>query len=156
MRISVKVDYAIRAMAELAAASRQDPLKADDIAARQDIPAPFLLTILTDLRQAQLVRSTRGRHGGYLLARAADEITLADVIRALEGQLANIRDTSLSDLQYHGAAAALATVWMAVRTGLRDVLEKVTLAHLIANDLPNHVGAMARTYESEERRRHGL
>jgi Rrf2 family protein len=156
VRISVKVDYAIRAMAELAAVGRQDPLKADDIAARQDIPAPFLLTILTDLRQAQLVRSTRGRHGGYILARAADAITLADVIRALEGRLANIRDTDLSDLQYHGAAAALVTVWMAVRTGLRDVLEKVTLADLIANDLPNHVGVMARAYESEERRRHRL
>jgi Rrf2 family protein len=155
VRISVKVDYAIRAMAELAAAERHDPLKADDIAARQNIPAPFLHSILTDLRQAQLVRSTRGRHGGYTLARAAEEITLADVIRALEGPLANIRDTSLRDLRYPGAAAALVTVWMAVRTGLRDVLENVTLAHLIANDLPNHVGTMARTYESEERRRHG-
>jgi Rrf2 family protein len=102
------------------------------------------------------VRSTRGRHGGYILARAADEITLADVIRALEGPLANIHDTSLRDLQYHGTATALATVWMAVRTGLRDVLEKVTLAHLIANDLPNHVGAMAREYENEEQRRHHL
>ena len=142
MRISVKVDYAIRAMAELAAAGRQDPLKADDIAARQDIPAPFLLSILADLRQAQLVRSARGRHGGYILARTAEEITLADVIRALEGPLANIHDTSLRDLQYRGAATALVTVWMAVRTSLREVLEKVTLAHLIANDLPNHVGAM--------------
>lgn len=155
VRISVKVDYAIRAMAELAAAERHDPLKADDIAARQDIPAPFLLSILTDLRQAQLVRSTRGRHGGYTLARAAEEITLADVIRALEGPLANIHDTNLRDLRYPGAAAALVTVWMAVRTGLRDVLENVTLAHLIANDLPHHVGAMARAYESEWRRRHG-
>jgi Rrf2 family protein len=155
VRISVKVDYAICAMAELAASSSQDPLKADEIAARQDIPVPFLVSILTDLRQAQLVRSARGRHGGYILARAADAITLADVIRAIEGPLANIRDTSLRDLRYHGAAAGLVTVWMAVRTGLRDVLEKVTLADLIANDLPNHVGAMARAYEREERRRHG-
>lgn len=155
VRISVKVDYAIRAMAELAAAERHDPLKADDIAARQGIPAPFLLSILTDLRQAQLVRSTRGRYGGYTLARAAEEITLADVIRALEGPLANIHDTNLRDLRYPGAAAALVTVWMAVRTGLRDVLENVTLAHLIANDLPHHVGAMARAYESEWQRRHG-
>jgi Rrf2 family protein len=155
VRISAKVDYAIRAMAELAAAGRQDPLKADDIAARQDIPAPFLISILTDLRQAQLVRSARGRHGGYILAREADAITLADVIRALEGPLANIRDTSLGDLRYDGAAAALVMVWMAVRTGLRDVLEKVTLADLVANDLPSHVGAMARKYEREELRRHG-
>ena len=155
MRISVKVDYAIRAMAELAAAEHHNPLKADDIAARQDIPAPFLLSILTDLRQAHLVRSARGRHGGYTLARAAEKITLADVIRALEGPLANIRDTSLRDLRYPGAAAPLVTVWMAVRTSLRDVLENVTLAHLIANKLPDHVDAMARAYENEERRRHG-
>lgn len=152
MRISVKVDYAIRAMAELAAAGRDDPLKADDIAAGQDIPTPFLLSILTDLRQAQLVRSTRGRHGGYTLARAADDITLADIIRAVEGPLANVRDTSFPDLRYHGAATSLITVWMAVRASLRHVLEEVTLTHLITNDLPNHVETLAHTYGMEERR----
>lgn len=153
MRISARLDYAIRAMAELAASPGDVPVRADDISERQDIPSAFLLAILGDLRQAQLVRSTRGRHGGYVLARPAGKITLADVARAMEGPLANIRDTSLRDLHYEGPAAALLEVWMAVRTGLRDVLEPVTLADLVAGRLPKDVAAMARKYEVEERRR---
>lgn len=153
MRISAKVDYAVRAMAELAAAVPGEPVRAEDVAAAQDMPVAFLLTILSDLRRAHLVRSHRGRLGGYSLARPAAQITIADIARAIEGPLANIRDVSLRDLSYTGPAAALMEVWMAVRTSLRGVLEAVTLADLVAGRLPAEVNAMARAYLDEERRR---
>lgn len=153
MRISAKVDYAVRAMAELAAVGPDDPVRADDVAAAQDMPVAFVLTILNDLKRAHLVRSHRGRMGGYSLARPAAEITIADIVRAIEGPLANIRDVSLRDLSYTGPAAALVEVWMAVRTSLRGVLEAVTLADMVAGQLPANVSAMAREYLDEERRR---
>lgn len=153
MRISAKVDYAVRAMAELAAAAPAEPVRAEDVAAAQDMSVAFLLTILSDLRRAHLVRSHRGRLGGYSLARPAAKITIADIARAIEGPLANIRDVSLRDLNYTGPATALIEVWMAVRTSLRGVLEAVTLADLVAGRLPSEVNAMARVYLDEERRR---
>lgn len=140
-------------MAELAAAGKDNPVRADDVAAAQDMPVAFVLTILSDLRRAHLVRSHRGRTGGYSLAQPAAEITVADVARAVEGPLANIRDVSLRDLSYTGPAAALVDVWMAVRTSLRGVLEAVTLADLVAGQLPPGVSAMASEYVDEERRR---
>ena len=154
MRISAKVDYAIRAMAQLAWTSGHEPAKTDDVAQAQDVPAAFLLAILRDLRRARLVRSTRGRRGGYALARPAEQITLADIARAVEGPLANIHETSLHELSYEGAAERLTEVWMAVRTGLRDVLESVTLTDLVSGVLPARIEAMARRYEAEELRRH--
>jgi Rrf2 family protein len=153
VRISAKVDYAVRAMAELAAVSPDEPVRAENVAAAQDMPVAFVLTILSDLRRAHLVRSHRGRQGGYSLARPAAEITIADIARAIEGPLANIRDVSLRDLSYTGPATALVEVWMAVRTSLRGVLEAVTLADLVAGRLPPEVGAMANAYLDEERRR---
>ena len=104
MRISVKVDYAVRAMIQLAAEASEEPVKADTIARAQDIPLKFLLGILSDLKRAHLLRSQRGAEGGYWLARAADEITLADVIRAVDGPLAYVRGTRPEALAYGGAA----------------------------------------------------
>jgi Rrf2 family protein len=153
MRISAKVDYAVRAMAELAAAAPDNPAKVEDIAAAQDMSVAFVLAILGDLRRAHLVRSHRGRAGGYTLARPAAEITVADIARAIEGPLANIRDVSLRDLHYAGPAAPLVEVWMAVRTSLRGVLEAVTLADLVSGHLPANVHAMAEEYLDEERSR---
>ena len=153
MRVSAKIDYAVRAMAELAAAGPDHPARAEDVAATQNLPVAFVLTILNDLKRAHLVRSHRGRAGGYSLARPADEITIADIARVIEGPLASIRDVSLRDLSYPGPAAPLVDVWMAVRTSLRSVLESVTLADLAAGQLPTHVTAMAREYRAEERRR---
>jgi Rrf2 family protein len=152
MRISAKVDYAIRAMAEIAADASGRPVKADDIATAQDIPLKFLLGILNDLRRAYLLRSQRGTEGGYLLSRDADDITLADIIRAIDGPLANVHDTSLSDLEYAGPARHLREVWMAVRASLRSVLEVVTLADLAAGRLPDSVKELASTYQAERRR----
>ena len=153
MRISAKVDYAVRAMAELAAVGPDNAAKADDVAAAQDMPVAFVLTILGDLKRAHLVRSRRGRAGGYSLAHPAAEITIADIARAIEGPLANIRDVGLRDLSYTGPASALVEVWMAVRTSLRGVLEAVTLADLVTGQLPANVSAMASEYLDEERRR---
>jgi len=152
VRISAKVDYAVRAMAQLAAEPEDEPVKAEDIAQAQDIPLKFLLGILNDLKRAYLVRSQRGAEGGYALMRPADEITLADVIRVIDGPLANVHDQSLSELSYAGPAKRLREVWMAVRASLRGVLETTTLADLAAGDLPEEVQELAATYQAEERR----
>ena len=136
-------------MAELAARATQGAVKAEEIADAQDIPLNFLLGILRELRNAQLVRSVRGRDGGYLLSRPAETIALADVIRAVDGPLANVRDLSLSQLSYPGAAEALRDVWMAVRGSLREVLEQVTVADLAANRLPKHVRLLAERHQAE-------
>src|SRR3954466_2446890 len=143
VRISAKVDYAVRAMAQLAAEPPDEPVKAEDIARAQDIPLKFLLGILNDLKRAYLVRSQRGAEGGYALMRPAGEITLADVIRVIDGPLANVHDLSLSDLSYAGPAKRLREVWMAVRASLRGVLEATTLADLAAGDLPEEVKELA-------------
>lgn len=149
MRISAKSDYAVRAMAVLATAPAGRAVKAEDIAAAQDIPLNFLLGILRELRNAHLVRSQRGREGGYMLGRPADRIALADVIRAVDGPLANVRDMSLAQLSYSGAAQALRDVWMAVRGSLREVLENVTVADLAEGRLPAHVRRLAEQHQAE-------
>ncbi|MFF1510971.1 RrF2 family transcriptional regulator [Streptomyces sp. NPDC058326] len=150
MRISARTDYAIRAMAELAR-SPYRPLKAEDIAGRQGIPVRFLFVVLSDLRQARLVRGVRGPDGGYTLTRAPVEITLADVIRAMDGPLVSVRDLKLTGLEYQGAAAALPDVWRAVRTSLRQVLESTTLADLATGTLPELVRDRARDYIDDVR-----
>lgn len=147
----MKVDYAVRAMAQLAAAAGDEPVKADTIARAQSIPLKFLLGILSDLKRARLLRSQRGAEGGYWLSRPAADISLADVIRAIDGPLANVHDTSLGELRYSGAAAPLREVWMAVRTSLRSVLEVVSLADLASGHLPEGVRALAAEYEADVR-----
>jgi Rrf2 family protein len=151
VRISLKVDYAVRAMAELAAAGGEEPVKTDTIARAQDIPQKFLLGILNDLKRAHLLRSHRGAEGGYSLNRPATDISLADVIRAIDGPLANVHDTSLAALRYSGPAESLKEVWMALRTSLRSVLEVVSLADLASGSLPERVQAMAAEYEADVR-----
>lgn len=143
MRVSAKVDYAIRAMAQLAAAPAGRPVKGEQIAQAQEIPLKFLENILVDLRHADLVRSQRGVEGGYWLARAAGEISLADVIRAVEGPIANVRGQRSEEVTYAGPAEPLRDVWVAVRASLRNVLEAVTLADLAAGTLPEHVAELA-------------
>jgi Rrf2 family protein len=136
-------------MAELAAAYDGGAVKAEDIAHAQDIPLNFLLGILRELRNAHLVRSQRGREGGYMLSRGPEQITLADVIRAVDGPLANVRDMSLAQLSYPGAAEALRDVWMAVRGSLREVLENVTVGDLAAGRLPRNVRQLAERHRAE-------
>jgi len=153
VRISIKIDYALRAMAELAASDDDRPVKAEFIAGEQDIPLKFLLAILGELRRGRLVRSQRGQSGGYTLARAPNGITLADVMRAVEGPLANVHDESLREIEYPGPAAGLVDVWKAVRTSLRHVLETTTVADLAAGRLPKRIKTLAEEYEESERQR---
>ena len=142
MRVSAKADYAIRAVVELAA-SGPGPVKGDRIAQAQSIPPNFLENILADLRNASLVASKRGADGGYWLARPADEITLADVIRAVDGPLANVRGLRSEQVSYEGSAVRLRDVWVAVRASLRAVLEQVTVGELARGELPASVEALA-------------
>lgn len=142
MRVSAKADYAIRAAVELAAAPA-GPVKGERIATAQEIPPHFLENILGDLRNAGIIASRRGADGGYWLARAAEQVSLADVIRAVDGPLANVRGVRSDQLVYEGNAKALADVWIAVRASLRGVLEQVSLAHVARGELPDHVRQLA-------------
>ena len=143
MRVSAKTDYAIRAALELAAAADNDkPLKGERISTAQAIPLRFLENILMQLRHAGLVESRRGAEGGYRLARPATEVTLADVIRAIDGPLAGVGGARPETLGFEGVAAPMRDVWIAVRASLRNVLERVTLAEVIAGDLPAHIREM--------------
>jgi Rrf2 family protein len=142
VKVSAKADYAVRAIVELAA-SGDGPTKAERLAQAQDIPLKFLENIMADLRQAGLVRSQRGADGGYWLARPADEISLAQVIRAVDGPLANVRGRRSEEIEYHGSAEPLRDVWVAVRASLRHVLETVTVADVAAGELPPEVAALA-------------
>ena len=144
MNISAKADYAICAAVALAAADGDAPVKGEALARSQDIPTKFLENIMGDLRKAGIVSSQRGAVGGYWLARPAAEITLADVIRAVDGPLANVRGTRPEQTTYHGVTEALVDVWIAVRASLRSVLEAVTLADVVAGRLPAKVARMAR------------
>ncbi len=151
VRISLKVDYALRAMVQLAADAGERPTKAEHVAGAQQIPLRFLLGILSELKRAGLVRSQRGTEGGWALARPAADISLADVIRALEGRLADVHETPLTQLHYPEPATLLCDVWMALRTSIRSVLETVTLADLAAGRLPEPVQAMAEQYRADVR-----
>jgi len=143
MRLTAKADYAVRAAVELAAAGG-GPVKRDALAEAQDIPAGFLENILLDLRQADIVRSQRGPEGGYWLARPVAEITVADIVRAVEGPLASVRGERPGALAFRGSAQPLEALWVAVRASLRSVLESVTLADLAEGELPEEVAALTR------------
>jgi Rrf2 family protein len=144
MRISAKADYAVRAALELAASPDGEPVKGERLAEAQGIPLQFLEHILLELKHARIIRTKRGVRGGYWLARPAEEITVADVIRAVEGPLANIQDSAPEDTDYPGHAEHLRDVWIAVRANLRAVLEHVTLGDLAAGQLPSEVKDLTR------------
>jgi Rrf2 family protein len=140
MRTTAKADYAVRAAVELAAAG--ELVTAEHIAQAQGIPVNFLENILRDLRRGGIVDSRRGQQGGYTLARPAEEISVVDVIRAVEGPLANVRGQPPEDLEYGGSSAKLRDVWVALRASVRSVLERVTLADLARGELPAEVSSL--------------
>jgi Rrf2 family protein len=148
VRISAKVDYAVRAAVELAAATDEKPVKAERIATAQEIPLNFLENILGELRHSGIVRSHRGAEGGFRLARPAAEVTVADIIRAVEGPLASVRGGPPEDASYGGAAASLPRVWIAVRQSLRRVAEHVTIADIASGKLPKAVDKLAEDPEA--------
>ncbi|MGK2878342.1 MAG: RrF2 family transcriptional regulator [Solirubrobacterales bacterium] len=144
MRVSAKVDYALRAAVELAAHEDEERLlTSEGIAERQGIPHAFLTNILQALRQAGLVTSKRGPVGGHKLSKPAKDILIADVIRAIDGPLAGVSGQHPEELEFIGSAKPLQDVWIAVRANLREILEHVTLADVAANDLPKIVGKRA-------------
>jgi Rrf2 family protein len=138
MRVTAKVDYAVRAAVMLADAAARDqgPVKGDAIATAQQIPVKYLENILSELRQAGILRSQRGAEGGYWMGRPPDQVTVADVIRAVEGPLANVRGERPEELAYPDGAGSLQEVWIATRASLRSVLETVTLADVATGTLP--------------------
>lgn len=139
MDISARADYAVRAMLTLAAAEGGSPTSVVRLAGEQDLPRKFLEAILADLRRAGLVTSRMGAAGGYVLARPADRICVGDVIRAVDGPLAEVRGERPQSTSYDGAAAHLSTLWVAVRASVRSVLDTTTLADVVAGDFPEPV-----------------
>ena len=148
MRISAKADYAVRAALEMTSTPAGEPVKGEALANAQDIPLHFLEHILLELKHAGLVRARRGARGGYWLAKPAAEISVADIIRAVEGPLANIHEHAPEELHYEGAAKRLRDVWVAVRHNLRNVLENVSLEEIANDDLPWQIGAMLTNSEA--------
>jgi Rrf2 family protein len=154
VRVTAKVDYAVRAATMLAthAAGEGGPLKGDRIATAQDIPLKYLENILSELRQSGIIRSQRGADGGYWLARPADQITIADIIRAVEGPLAHIRGERAENLHYPDGTGALQQLWVATRASLRLVLDHVTLADVASGVLPPDIAALTTSPEAWEPR----
>ena len=136
MRISAKADYAVRAALELAASPDGQAVKGERLAEAQDIPLQFLEHILLELKHHGIVRARRGAKGGYWLAKPADEVTIADIVRSVEGPIAHVQSSPPESIEYRGNAEHLQEVWIAVRANLRAVLEQVTLADLVSGDLP--------------------
>ncbi|MFR0352390.1 RrF2 family transcriptional regulator [Streptomyces sediminimaris] len=143
MRISARADYAVRAVLELAVRQDGGPVKAESIAAAQDIPHKFLEGILGDLRRAGVVESRRGGNGGYRLAREASRITVADAIRAVDGPIVSVRGERPTGLEYTGSARPLLPLWIALRANVRRILEGVTIADIAADALPEPVRRLA-------------
>ena len=149
MRISAKADYAVRAAVELAGAAADDkPVKAERIATAQEIPLNFLENILGEMRHAGIVRSHRGADGGFRLAKPADQVSIADIIRAVEGPLASVRGGPPEETSYPGSSEALPRVWIAVRASLRNVVEHVTVADVASGALPASVDKLAQDPEA--------
>jgi Rrf2 family protein len=151
VRISAKVDYAVRAAIELAAAGG-DPVKGEAIADAQDIPLKFLENILGELKHTGIVSSRRGAQGGYWLAKNADDVSLADIVRAVEGPLATVRGQGPESLTYKGEAEPLQKVWIALRANIREVMEDTSLADVVGGKLPSEVRELSEPAEAWSQR----
>jgi Rrf2 family protein len=151
VQVSAKADYAVRALVELAAEGG-GPIKGERLAEMQSIPPKFLESILTELRHHGLLTSRRGAEGGYWLARPASEIMMAEVIRATDGPLASVRGQSPEKVSYHGAAADLTDVWLALRASLRAVLDHVSLEDVATGNLPAAIQLLADDPEARQTR----
>jgi Rrf2 family protein len=152
MHVTAKADYAVRAVIELADSAQESPRKVDDIAQAQGIPVSFLENILTQLRSTGIVRSQRGPEGGYWLAKPAAEVSLAQIIRAIEGPLVGVRGQRPEEIEYVGSSETLQQVWIALRANLRKVLENVTVADVSKGKLPREVVALTKHDEAWETR----
>lgn len=148
MQISAKADYAVRALLVLASQPDEQPMTGRAIAESQEMPVKFVENTLVELRNTGLVASRRGSGGGFMLAKPADQITIADVIRAIDGPLAEVRGQRPEATAYVGPAQHLQHVWIAVRANVRSILDHVTLADVVSGDLPADVGDLAKDPEA--------
>lgn len=148
MRVSAKSDYALRALIEIAAQGEGTAISAEEIGRRQEIPHGFLQAILADLRRAGIVMSQRGQAGGWRMARTPDAVTVADVIRAIDGPLVSVYGLRPEAVSYNDRAQALQHVWIAARSSLREVFERVTIASLTSKALPAEVSERTRDEEA--------
>lgn len=139
MRVSTKADYALRALIEMTLRDEGRPISAEELGKRQDIPHGFLQAILADLRRADIVVSQRGQYGGWRLAKAAGDVSVADVVRAVDGPLVSVYGLRPEAVTYKDSAAVLQHVWIAARGALRSVFEQVSIQHLADGDLPEAV-----------------
>ena len=139
MRVSAKADYALRALIEMASSEGAQPVSAESLGKRQSIPHGFLQAILADLRRAEIVLSQRGQSGGWRLARDPQSVTVADVIRAVDGPLVSVYGQRPEAVSYNESAEVLQHVWIAARSSLREVFEQVSIADLAAGVLPDDV-----------------
>ncbi|HEY6933577.1 MAG TPA: Rrf2 family transcriptional regulator [Marmoricola sp.] len=152
MRVSAKTDYALRALIEMASRDDGRPVSAEEIGRLQEIPHGFLQAILADLRRAGVVASQRGQSGGWRMAQAPADVTVADVIRAVDGPLVSVYGLRPEAVSYNASADALQHVWIAARSSLREVLERVTIESLVDKELPEEVAA--RTSDEDAWRPH--
>jgi Rrf2 family protein len=148
MRVSAKSDYALRALIEIASRTDNAPVSAEEVGRLQDIPHGFLQAILADLRRAGIVMSVRGQSGGWRMARDSADITVADIVRAVDGPLVSVYGLRPEAVSYNDSAMVLQLVWIAARANLRDVFETVTVKMLAARDLPPAVLKLTRDEEA--------
>ncbi|HEY7045144.1 MAG TPA: Rrf2 family transcriptional regulator [Nocardioidaceae bacterium] len=148
MRVSAKSDYALRALIEIATRGDGGPVSAEELGRLQDIPHGFLQAILADLRRAGIVMSVRGQSGGWRLARGSDEVSVADIIRAVDGPLVSVYGLRPEAVTYNESATVLQLVWIAARASLRDVFEQVTVEMLATGKLPNDVVRLTKTEDA--------
>lgn len=148
MRVSAKSDYALRALIELASRDEGSPVSAEELGKLQEIPHGFLQAILADLRRAGVVMSQRGQSGGWRMARDADTVTVADVIRAVDGPLVSVYGLRPEAVEYNDSAEVLQHVWIAARSSLREVFEQVSIRALADRKLPKHVVALTKDEEA--------
>ncbi len=141
MRVSAKSDYALRALIEIAARDDGGPVSAEELGRLQDIPHGFLQAILADLRRAGIVVSQRGQSGGWRLAGPAQDVHIADVIRAVDGPLVSVYGLRPEGVNYNGSAQILQHVWIAARSSLRDVFENVSIQDLAVGTLRDDIAA---------------
>jgi Rrf2 family protein len=139
VHISAKAEYAVRALLVLAADPDNKPIPGEAIARSQNMPMKFVENTLVELRKTGLVQSQRGASGGFRLGQPANRITIADVVRAVDGPLAEVRGDRPENAVYEGPAEHLQTVWVATRAALRGVLEHVTLADVVNGRIPKKI-----------------
>jgi len=141
VRVSTKSDYALRALIEMAGRADGRAVSAEELGRLQEIPHGFLQAILADLRRAGIVISQRGQSGGWRMARTPDGVSVADVIRAVDGPLVSVYGLRPEAVSYNDSAEVLQHVWIAARSSLREVFERVSIQQLADGELPDAVKA---------------